>query len=125
MQKMRIDPMPITTRHEKTTHTTLAWMVVVTAALFFLYEFIQMNLFNAINVELREAFNLDAEQLGQLFSMYFYANALCLFPVGNLIDRYSTKKLLMLAVTICTIGTFMFAVANAYWMAASGRFLVG
>ena len=56
---------------EKTSHAKLAWIVTLTASLFFFYEFIQMNLFNAINVELREAFRLDAYQLGQLFSMYF------------------------------------------------------
>ena len=95
--------------HEKTSNTKMAWLVTLTAALFFFYEFIQMNLFNTINMELREAFNLNAEQLGTLFSMYFYANAICLFPVGNMLDRYSTKKLLLFAVSICTIGTFMFA----------------
>lgn len=110
---------------DKTTHTTLAWIVTLTASLFFFYEFIQMNLFNAINTDLRTAFHLDAEQLGQLFSMYFYANFLCLFPAGNLLDRFSTKKLLILAITICTFGTFLFSIATTYWLAASGRFLVG
>jgi MFS family permease len=110
---------------DKTVHTKLAWLVTMTSALFFFYEFIQMHVFSTINVELREAFHLDAEQLGQFFSMYFYANALCLFPVGNLIDRYSTKKLLLTAVSVCTIGTFMFAFAHEYWVAATGRFLVG
>lgn len=113
------------TRIQEQANTKLAWVVVVTSALFFFYEFIQMNLFNGINVQLREAYQLNAEQLGQLFSMYFYANALVLFPVGNLIDRYSTKKLLMLAITVCTIGTFLFAIASTYWMAAAGRFMVG
>jgi MFS family permease len=111
--------------HEKTRNTKLAWVVTLTSALFFFYEFIQMNLFNTINSELREAYHLNAEELGTLFSMYFYANALCLFPAGNLIDRYSTKKLLLSAVSICTIGTFMFAVASEYWVAALGRFMVG
>ncbi len=106
-------------------HRTLAWAVVMTAALFFFYEFIQMNLFNSINVQLREAYQLNAEELGHLFSMYFYANALALFPVGNLIDRYSTKKLLLCAVGICTMGAFLFAIANVYWLAAMGRFLEG
>ncbi len=110
---------------DKTTHTTLAWVVTMTSALFFFYEFIQMHVFSTINLELREAFHLDAEQLGQFFSMYFYANALCLFPVGNLIDRYSTKFMLLLAVFVCTVGTFMFALGTEYWVAASGRFLVG
>src|SRR3990167_1222981 len=110
---------------EKTTHPFLAWSVVLTAALFFFYEFIQMNLFNTINVQLRETYHLNAEELGQLFSMYFYANALVLFPVGNIIDRYSTKKLLMFAVTVCTLGTFLFSTTTVYWVAALGRFLVG
>lgn len=109
----------------KTTHTKLAWVVTLTASLFFFYEFIQMNLFNTINEQLREAYHLDAVQLGQLFSMYFYANFLCLFPAGNLLDRYSTRKLLIFAITLCTLGTLFFSIAQVYWLAALGRFMVG
>lgn len=111
--------------HEKTAYTKLAWLVTLTAALFFFYEFIQMNLFNAINVQLRQTFRLNAEQLGQLFSMYFYANSLCLFLAGNLLDRFSTKKLLLLAIALCTTGAFIFATSTVYWHAAAGRFLEG
>lgn len=109
----------------KTTHTALAWVVTLTAALFFFYEFIQLIFPNAIDVQLMQAFNLNAPQLGILVSMYFIANALCLFPAGNLLDRFSTKKLLLCAVTVCTIGTFIFAVAPNYIIAGAGRFLVG
>jgi MFS family permease len=111
--------------HEKTVYTKTAWLVTLTAGLFFFYEFIQMNLFNSINTQLSEAFHLDAVGLGQLFSMYFYANALCLFPAGNMLDRLSTRKLLLFAVGICTIGTFLFGFATEYWQAAAGRFMVG
>lgn len=114
-----------TTRLEKTTHGKLAWVVTLTVSLFFFYEFIQMNFFNAINSQLREAFQLDAIEIGQLFSMYFYANFLCLFPAGNLLDRYSTKKILLFAIFICTLGTFIFSIATTYGLAAFGRFLVG
>lgn len=110
---------------EKTKHTKLAWVVVLSAALFFFYEFIQMHLFNTINSELRETYQLDASEIGTFFAMYFYANALCLFPVGNLIDRYSTRKLLIFAVSICTLGTALFAWGVHYKIAALGRFLVG
>lgn len=111
--------------HEKTAHTKLAWVVTLIVSLFFFYEFIQMNLFNTINTQLRESFHLDAIQLGQLFSMYFYGNTLLLFPAGSLLDRYSTKKILLLAVTACTVGTFIFSTATDYWLAATGRFIVG
>lgn len=110
---------------EKTRYTKLAWAVTITSALFFFYEFIQMNLFNTINTQLRTEFNLDSIQIGQLFSMYFYANALFLFAAGSLLDRYSTKKLLLGAIAICTTGTFIFALADVYWVAAVGRFLIG
>lgn len=109
----------------KTKHTTLAWVVTLTASLFFFYEFIQMNLFNAINAQLREAYHLNAVDIGQLFSMYFYANFMCLFLAGNLLDRFSTRKLLLFAISMCTFGTFLFSIAFQYWMAATGRFLVG
>lgn len=112
-------------RHEKTTHRKLAWVVTLTASLFFFYEFIQMNFFNSIDVPLMKDFGLDAAQLGQLAAMYFYANALFLFPAGNLLDRYSTKKLLLLAVALCTVGTYLFAIASTYAVAAFGRLLVG
>lgn len=112
-------------KHNKTVHTKLAWAVVMTAALFFFYEFVQLNFFNSIDVPLMRDFNLDAVELGQLAAMYFYANALFVFPAGNLLDRYSTKKLLLFAVFICTVGTFMFGFAKTVQMASIGRFLVG
>ena len=106
-------------------HPVLSWLVVLTAALFFFYEFIQLNFPNAIDVQLMQAFNLNATQLGFLVSTYFWANTLFLFPAGNLLDRFSTKKLLLSAVVACTIGTFIFGIAPTAIIAGSGRFLVG
>jgi MFS family permease len=106
-------------------HGTLAWTVTLVAALFFFYEFIQLIMPNAINTQLMQAFNLDAAGLGGLASMYFWGNVIFLFPAGILLDRYSTKKLLLSAITVCTIGTFIFALADDLWLAASGRLVVG
>lgn len=111
--------------HEKTKHTTLAWMVTLSAALYFFYEFIQLNLFNSIDIALMKDFKLDAAQLGLLASTYFIANGLFLFPAGNLLDRYSTKKLLLGAVAFSVLGTFIFASASNFSWAAFGRFIVG
>jgi len=106
-------------------YTARAWVVTLTASLFFFYEFIQLNLFNAINGDLMQAFHLNALQLGQLASMYFYANALCLFPAGMLLDRYSARKILLFAMTLATVGTFLFGFADTLKTAAIGRFIVG
>lgn len=105
--------------------TFLAWQMTIIASLFFMYVFIQLNLFNSIDVALMRAFNLNAKDLGELSSLYFYANVLFLFPAGILLDRTSTKKILLMAVAISTLGTFLFALSSTYWMAGFGRFLVG
>jgi MFS family permease len=102
-----------------------AWVVTLTASLFFFYQFIQMNFFNTINEQLRDAYQLNALQLGQLFSMYFYANFLFLFPAGSLLDRYSTRKMLILAIFVATLGNLIFSTASVYTVAALGRFMVG
>jgi MFS family permease len=102
-----------------------AWVVVLSATLYFFYEFIQMNLFASIDGQLMQAFNLNAPELGRLASMYFYANALFVFPAGVLLDRFSPKRLLLIAVVLSTLGTFAFGLATEYWVAAVSRFIVG
>lgn len=109
----------------QTVNAKQAWLVTLTASLFFFYGFIQLNLFNALDVSIMQAFHLNAPQLGQLASMYFYANALFLFPAGMLLDRFSPKKLLLAATVLCTLGTFVFGLAEQYWVAAASRFIVG
>lgn len=106
-------------------HTALAWFVTLTASLFLFYVFIQLNLFNAIDVQLMQDFGLNAPELGQLSSMFFYANALFLFPAGIMLDRFSTKKILITAILFTTLGTFVFGLAHTYFIAAAARFIVG
>ncbi|MDA8561785.1 MFS transporter, partial [Gammaproteobacteria bacterium] len=107
------------------TRDAQAWFVTMTASLFFFYVFIQLNLFNSIDIQLMQAFHLNAPQLGQLSSMFFYANTLFLLPAGLLLDRFSTKKILLISILFVIIGTFVFGIAKTYFTAAAGRFAVG
>jgi MFS family permease len=98
---------------EKTTsHNRLAWAVVLAASSFFFYEFIQMNLPNAMDVHLMQAFNLNAPEVGIFASIYFWGNTVFIFPAGSLLDRFSTKKLLLAAIFVCTLGTFLFGIST-------------
>jgi len=101
------------------------WVVVLSAALFFFFEFIQMNMFNAINPSLIAAFKVTATQLGNLSAMYFYGNVSFLFVAGLLLDRFSTRRLLLTAVSICVIGTYLFAMSTHLWQAEACRFVTG
>jgi len=102
-----------------------AWVVVLTAALFFFYEFIQMNMISSLNQDLMLAFQVDATKLGILTSCYFIANVLFLLPAGQMLDRFSTKKIILISLAICVAGTFLFGISNSLTIAAIFRFMTG
>ena len=101
------------------------WAICLTAALFFFYEFVQMSMFNAISPKLLVDFNVSSTQLGNLAAAYFYANIIFMFPAGLLLDRYSTKKIILFAMSICIIGTLIFSRTDNLSTAIFCRFLTG
>ncbi|MFW0042788.1 MAG: MFS transporter [Coxiella endosymbiont of Dermacentor nuttalli] len=102
-----------------------SWLVCLSASLFFFYEFIQMNMFDAISVPLMRAFHIQATQLGQLSSFYFISNVIFLFPAGMLLDRYSTRKIILSSLSICIFGITAFALTTSLFWACIFRFLMG
>lgn len=102
-----------------------AWVVVLVSALFFFYEFIQLNMFSTINTNLMQAFNVDATRLSNLSAGYFYADILLLFPAGIILDKFSTRKLLSAAMAISVIATFLLSFTHNYWFAFAMRLLSG
>ncbi|PIQ43337.1 MAG: MFS transporter [Gammaproteobacteria bacterium CG11_big_fil_rev_8_21_14_0_20_46_22] len=106
-------------------HPLIPWVVCLSGGLLFFYEFIQLNIFGSLNTSVMRTFSLSAHQLGNLSSTYFYANACFLFVAGNLLDRYSTRKLILVAMVLCTLGTIGFAISANVWEAGVSRFFVG
>ena len=85
-------------------------LVVFCASLFFFFEFLQMNMFNALNPSLYKAFHLtNATQLGQLSACFMYSMVLFLFPAGIILDRFSTKKVIRWAMLSCISFVFLFS----------------
>lgn len=103
----------------------LAWLVCFSAALFFFYEFLQMNMINSINFELRHEFSLAAASLGALSATYFLANVIFLIPAGMILDRFSTRRVILWALFICILGTILFSQATSIWTVGFARFLTG
>lgn len=110
---------------KKTQTEWMPWIVVFSAALFFFYEFIQMNMIGSLAPHLMQAFSIDATHLGNLSATYFYSTILFLLPAGQILDRVSTRKVILTALMICILGTFLFALAPVYWMAGVSRFFTG
>lgn len=112
-------------QYPKQPHELRSWLVCMTAASFFLYEFIQMLCLNSMNSDLMAAFHINATQLGWLSSVYFISNVLFLFPAGQLIDRFPVKRLIVIAMSLCILGTLAFSYSPFFSLALIFRFITG
>lgn len=102
-----------------------SFTVCLVAALFFLYEFIQINMFNSISQDVTRAFQLDATGLGLLSSCYFYSTVGFLLPAGQILDRFSPKTTILVTLLICIFGLIGFSRTDSFIFAAVFRFLEG
>lgn len=102
-----------------------AWRVILGAACFFLYEFFQINMFNVLEAPMAAEFHASAHHMGWVSSSYFYGTMLLIFPAGLLLDRFSTRRIILWAVFATIAGAALFASAESLKGAALGRFVIG
>ncbi len=100
----------------------VAWSLV---ALFFFYQYILRVSPGIMVVELRQVFKLTAAEFSSLGSIYLLSYSLLQIPLGFILDRIGVRRVIMMAITICMIGTAIFALAQSLWMLQLGRFLIG
>ncbi len=101
------------------------WLVCLSAALFFFYEFIQMGMFNSISQELMHDFSINAGQLGFLSATYFYADVIFLLFAGILVDRFSIRTIIISAMVMVVLSTILFAFSQSFKIAAFSHFITG
>ena len=122
---MSLDTMPIDFEQSNSRGGFLAWLICLSTGLFFFYEFFQLNIFDVINQPLRDDFKLSATQLGWMSSMFLWADILFLLPAGVILDRFSTRKVILVALSICVLGTVGFALSSSFILACFFHFLSG
>lgn len=103
----------------------LPWVICGIASLFFFYEFVQITVFNSIANQIMEKYLINATELSNLSSMYYYINVILLIPAGILLDRYSTKLCLVSSMGISIFGTLIFILSSSIAFAAFGRAISG
>jgi MFS family permease len=101
------------------------WLVCLTAALFLFYENIQMNMFNIMNVDLMNDFNLNATGISQLSAFYFYGNLLFLPIAGHLLDRFSTRLIILLNLLLSIPSLIAFSYTHSLGWAQLFRAISG
>lgn len=103
----------------------MAWIVCVSASLFFFYEFIQGNMFASIGDHIMRDFHIKADTMAMMSSIYYVSNVIFLFLAGLLLDKFSPKKTILAAMILCITGTFIFANTHSFIIAMASRFMTG
>ncbi|MFC3908096.1 MFS transporter [Legionella dresdenensis] len=103
----------------------LPWLVCFSASLFFFYEFIQGNMFASIADSIMRDFNVQADKMAYLSSIYYLSNVIFLFVAGGVLDKVSAKKTIMVAMSLCVISTFILSHAHSFYVALICRFITG
>ena len=103
----------------------LPWIICFAASLFFFYEFIQGNMFASIADNIMHDFHIQADKMTYLSSIYYVSNVMFLFLAGYLLDRFSSKKIIMIAMLLCVLSTFVLAHAHSFYLALFCRFVTG
>ncbi len=78
-----------------------------------------------LNVPLMRDFGLNAAQLGNLASFYFYFYAASQIPTGIANDRWGPKALIVFGTAVTGLGTLLFAAAPNLPVALLARGLIG
>ncbi len=78
-----------------------------------------------LNAQLVRAFGLNAAQLGNLASFYFYFYAASQIPTGIANDRWGPKALIVFGTCVTGLGTLLFAAAPSLAVALLARGLIG
>lgn len=101
------------------------WIIWLLSALFYFYENLLQVSPSVLVDELTQAFSVNAAALGYISAAYFYAYAAMQIPVGVLVDKYSVRVLLTMAVITCALGCVIFAFSSNVTTASIGRLLMG
>lgn len=97
----------------------------VLAALFYLYEMILRASTSVMANDLQSSFSLNAEQLGLLSAMYYWAYTPLQIPCGVILDKMGSRKLITFSCLVCAASACLFALTDNIWVACFARFCMG
>lgn len=106
-------------------HNVRAWSIWLLSALFMFYKYALEVSPSVMTGTLMNAFQISGMELGNLAASYFYAYLLLQIPAGFMLDRFGPRKMTTLAITVCALGSMLFARAETLWVAEVGRFFIG
>ena len=102
----------------------IGWIIWSVAVLFYAYQFALRIFPSVLSQELMSDFAIGTGAFGLLASFYYYGYAFFQVPAGTLIDKFGTRRVILVSILGCVLGNAFFLLPN-FWLACVGRLLIG
>ena len=100
------------------------WVWGIGVAVYFVAVTFRTSL-GVAGLDATHRFDINASALSTFSILQLLVYAGMQIPVGLLVDRWGTKRILLLGVVLFTVGQFGFALSGSYAMALASRALLG
>ncbi|HEX2582523.1 MAG TPA: MFS transporter, partial [Chlamydiales bacterium] len=104
---------------------TVAWMVWLTASIFYAYQYILRVMPSILLEDVCQQFNIGAAAFGQFSGIYYIGYSALHLPIGILLDRVGPKKVMSISILLTTIGLLPLLFAEHWGYPVAGRALIG
>ena len=101
------------------------WAFYILGTIAELFTFFHRVNFSVLAPHILRTFKISNSALGMMSSAFFYSYAALQPIVGILTDRWNPKKMLLLFVSIMSLGTLIFSCSPTFSMTFLGRLLIG
>jgi sugar phosphate permease len=102
-----------------------AWVIMGTAALFYLYEYILRVSPSVMTQELMRDFHVTSTAVGVLASFYYYSYVALQVPCGMIADWLGPRRVVTFSALLCVGGSVLFSRSDSLLVAEMSRFLIG
>lgn len=93
--------------------------------IFFFFEAIQMSYLNVLAPYYLKYKIYDHDEISILSAAYFYGNMAGLLPIGFFLDRFSLRKIILIAIIGSSIGAFLLVLSSNIHFQSIARFICG
>lgn len=103
----------------------MAWVAWLLASCFYAYQYILRVIPGIMLNDITQRFNIDAGLFGQFTGVYYIGYALMQFPIGIMVDRFGSRKVMTGCIVLTIIGLIPMLVADHWIYLLIGRAVIG
>lgn len=103
----------------------VATLFCLNLAIFYLYDYLLRVMPSVLSHGLHQAYHLSYVSYGYFCASFYFIYVPMQLVIAVLVDRIAFRRLLMFSAVICAFGCYLFANAEYFVLALTGRLLMG